>query len=145
MIVRLAAHRKMRRQFFCELLPIGHYRCEKQLPVRAIFSAQFDDDDSRMRYLTWMFRFLLFVALLGFAIKNNEIVSLRYLFGYEWQAPLVVALFVFLLIGVVIGILAMMDMVIRLRRELARARDEANRQRSPQPQAAESASPEQSS
>jgi len=75
-----------------------------------------------MRYLTWLLRIALFVALLGFAIKNNEIVSLRYLFGYEWQLPLVVALLVFLAIGVVIGMLAMLGMVMRLRRELARTR-----------------------
>lgn len=75
-----------------------------------------------MRYLTWLLRILLFVALLGFAMKNNEIVSLRYLFGYEWQAPLVVALFGFLVLGVVLGMLAMLDTVVRLRSDLAHAR-----------------------
>ncbi|MBU0689623.1 MAG: DUF1049 domain-containing protein [Gammaproteobacteria bacterium] len=77
-----------------------------------------------MRYLTWLLRILLFVALLGFAMKNNEIVSLRYLFGYEWQAPLVVALFGFLVIGVVLGMLAMLAVVVRLRSDLAHARAE---------------------
>jgi uncharacterized integral membrane protein len=77
-----------------------------------------------MRYLTWLLRILLFVALLGFAMKNNEIVSLRYLFGYEWQAPLVVALFGFLVLGVVLGMLAMLDTVVRLRSELSKARAE---------------------
>jgi uncharacterized integral membrane protein len=75
-----------------------------------------------MRYLTWLLRIALFGALLGFAIKNNEIVSLRYLFGYEWRLPLVVALLVFLVIGVAIGMLAMLGTVVRLRRELARMR-----------------------
>lgn len=120
----------MRRQFFCELLPIGQYPCEKQLRVRAIFAPQFDDEKLRMRYLTWLLRILLFVALLGFAMKNNEIVSLRYLFGYEWQAPLVVALFGFLVIGVVLGMLAMLDTVVRLRSELAHARAEAQSKQS---------------
>jgi uncharacterized integral membrane protein len=78
-----------------------------------------------MRYLTWLLRILLFVALLGFAMKNNENVSLRYLFGYEWQTPLVVALFGFLVLGVVLGMLAMLDTVMRLRRELAKARVQA--------------------
>jgi uncharacterized integral membrane protein len=78
-----------------------------------------------MRYLTWLLRILLFVALLGFAMKNNEIVTLRYLFGYEWQAPLVVALFGFLVLGVVLGMLAMLDTVVRLRSELAHARAQA--------------------
>ncbi len=75
-----------------------------------------------MRYLSWVLRILLFVALLGFAIKNNEIVSLRYLFGYEWHAPLVVLLFAFLIVGVVLGMLAMLDTVVRLRSESAHAR-----------------------
>lgn len=75
-----------------------------------------------MRYLTWLLRILLFVLLLGFAMKNNEIVSVRYLFGYEWQAPLVVALFGFLVLGVILGMLAMLDMVVRLRSDLAQAR-----------------------
>ncbi|MFH2139647.1 MAG: lipopolysaccharide assembly protein LapA domain-containing protein [Pseudomonadota bacterium] len=78
-----------------------------------------------MRYLTWLLRILLFVALLGFAMKNNEIVTLRYLFGYEWQTPLVVALFGFLVLGVVLGMLAMLDTVVRLRSDLAHARAQA--------------------
>ncbi|OHC82520.1 MAG: hypothetical protein A3J99_05340 [Sideroxydans sp. RIFOXYD2_FULL_59_7] len=78
-----------------------------------------------MRYLTWLLRILLFVALLGFAMKNNEIVTLRYLFGYEWQTPLVVALFGFLVLGVVLGMLAILDTVMRLRSDLAHARAQA--------------------
>jgi uncharacterized integral membrane protein len=74
-----------------------------------------------MRYLTWLLRIALFLVLLGFAIKNNDIVSLRYLFGYEWQLPLVVALLAFLVVGVVIGMLAMLGTVVRLRRELTRS------------------------
>ena len=72
----------------------------------------------------------MFVALLGFAIKNNEIISVRYLFGYEWQAPLVVALFSFLVIGTVLGMLAMLDTVVSLRRELTLARAEAQSKQS---------------
>jgi uncharacterized integral membrane protein len=78
-----------------------------------------------MRYFTWLLRIMLFVALLGFAMKNSEIVSLRYLFGFEWQAPLVVALFGFLFIGVMLGIMAMLSTVMRLRSDLAHARAEA--------------------
>lgn len=98
-----------------------------------------------MRYLSWLFRILLFVALLGFAMKNNEIVSLRYLFGYEWQAPLVVALFCFLVIGVVLGMLGMLDTVVRLRRELAHARAEARSKQSGPATENQSDSPDQSS
>ena len=86
-----------------------------------------------MRYLTWLLRIALFLVLLGFAMKNNGIVTLRYLFGYEWQLPLVLALLVFLFIGVLIGILAMLDIVVRSRREAARARDALHELRAMQP------------
>lgn len=75
-----------------------------------------------MGYFNWLLRILLFVALLGFAMKNSEIVAVRYLFGYEWQTPLVVALFAFLLLGAILGVLSMLGTIWRLRRELARAK-----------------------
>jgi uncharacterized integral membrane protein len=33
-----------------------------------------------MRYLNWLLRTLLFIALLGFAVKNDQPVTLRYFF-----------------------------------------------------------------
>jgi len=98
-----------------------------------------------MRYLTWLLRILLFVALLGFAMKNNEIVSLRYLFGYEWHVPLVVALLSFLVIGTVLGMLAMLDTVVRLRSELAHARAEAKSKQSGNGTETQTDTPEHSS
>ncbi len=78
-----------------------------------------------MRYLNWVLRVVLFVALLGFALKNNEPVVLRYFFGFEWQTPLVVALLGFFAVGVCLGILAMVPLWLRLRVELRRARPAA--------------------
>jgi uncharacterized integral membrane protein len=72
-----------------------------------------------MRYLTWMLRAALFVILLGFAVKNDQPVTLRYFFGYEWSASLVVVLLCFFAIGAGIGILAMLGAMLRQRRELA--------------------------
>ncbi len=48
-----------------------------------------------MRYLTWSLRAALFLLLLGFAVKNDQPVALRYFFGYEWQTSLVVVLLCF--------------------------------------------------
>ena len=45
-----------------------------------------------MLYLNWLLRAAMFVILLGFAVKNDQPVVLRYFFGYEWQASLVVVL-----------------------------------------------------
>lgn len=72
-----------------------------------------------MRYLVWLLRAILFVLLLGFAVKNDQPVALRYFFGYEWQASLVVVLLVFFAVGVGIGVLALLGNIFRQRREIA--------------------------
>ena len=77
-----------------------------------------------MRYLIWTMRAVLFLLLLGFAVKNDQPVVLRYFFGYEWQTSLVVVLLCFFTLGVVIGLLAMLGTWFRQRRELAAARRE---------------------
>ncbi len=77
-----------------------------------------------MRYLIWTMRAVLFLLLLGFAVKNDQPVVLRYFFGYEWQTSLVVVLLCFFTLGVVIGLLAMLATLFRQRRELAAARRE---------------------
>jgi uncharacterized integral membrane protein len=73
-----------------------------------------------MRYLSWLLRLVVFVALLGFALKNDQPVTLRYFFGYEWQASLVIVLLLFFALGAVIGVLAMLVNVLQQRREIAR-------------------------
>lgn len=75
-----------------------------------------------MSYLYLVLQILLFVALLGFAVKNGEVITVRYLFDLEWQAPLVVVLFTFFALGAVLGGLSTIGTVWRLRRELKRAR-----------------------
>jgi len=72
-----------------------------------------------MRYLNWLLRAVLFVMLLGFAVKNDQPVVLRYFFGYEWQASLVVVLLLFFATGVGIGMLALLGNIFRQRREIA--------------------------
>ncbi|MBI4938638.1 MAG: LapA family protein [Nitrosomonadales bacterium] len=72
-----------------------------------------------MRYLNWLLRAALFFLLLGLALKNNEPVVLRYFFGFEWQASLVVVMLLFFAAGMGIGILAMLGNAFRQRREIA--------------------------
>jgi len=72
-----------------------------------------------MRYLTWLLRIVLFLVLLGFAVKNDQPVVLRYFFGYEWQASLVVVLLLFFAMGVGVGMLAVLGNIFRQRREIA--------------------------
>jgi len=77
-----------------------------------------------MRYLIWSLRAALFLLLLGFAVKNDQPVVLRYFFGYEWQTSFVVILLCFFTLGVVIGLLAMLGKLFSQRRELAAVKRE---------------------
>ena len=73
-----------------------------------------------MRYFDWALRIVLFIVLLGFAVKNDQPITLRYFFGYEWQSSLVVVLLLFFSAGAVVGVLAMFSNVLQQRREIAR-------------------------
>lgn len=61
---------------------------------------------------------LLFILLLGFALKNTEPVALKYYLGYAWQAPLSLMLLITCCVGIVAGVIACVPVIIRQRREL---------------------------
>lgn len=73
-----------------------------------------------MTYINWILRAALFIVLLGFAVKNDQPVTLRYFFGYEWQSSLVVVALIFFAAGAVVGVISMLVNVLKLRREIAR-------------------------
>jgi len=73
-----------------------------------------------MRYFNWLLRAALFIVLLGFAVKNDQPVTLHYFFGYEWQSSLVIVLLMFFAAGAIVGVLAMFASVLQQRREIAR-------------------------
>lgn len=75
-----------------------------------------------MRYLSSLLKITLFVLLLGFAVKNSELVIIRYYFGYQWQVPLVLVILIFLAIGAALGVTACLGYLYRQRRELQRLR-----------------------
>ena len=78
-----------------------------------------------MRYLSGLLKIILFVFLLGFAVKNSDLVVLRYYLGYQWQAPLVLVILVFFTLGVIAGVAACLGYLFRQRRELQRLRQTA--------------------
>jgi len=86
-----------------------------------------------MNALLWLVRGILFVILLGLAIKNGGDVELRFFFDASWQAPLSIVLLVALAIGVVLGLLALLPQVIRLRRSVSRLRRQIPDQTADQP------------
>jgi uncharacterized integral membrane protein len=71
-----------------------------------------------MRYVSLAIKLMIFAVLLGFAFKNSAPVTLSYWFGYELTAPLVLILMGFLGIGIVIGLLASLGSMFRLRRQV---------------------------
>ena len=77
-----------------------------------------------MRYVLWLLRIVLFVLLLGFAVKNSDPVTISYYFGAEWRAPLVFILLLTLCAGVVLGVLAGLGQLFRQRREIAELKRE---------------------
>ncbi len=77
-----------------------------------------------MVYLKWLSRIVLFLLLLGFSVRNLEPVTLNFFLGYQWHEPLVVVLLAFTLMGVLLGLLAIVPMFVRQRRDLARLRRE---------------------
>jgi putative membrane protein len=78
--------------------------------------------------MKWLFYVVLALIVLvfglGFVTKNAEPVSLVYYFGLDWQAPLAVMLLTSLTIGVILGLVASIGMVLRMRYRLAQARRE---------------------
>ncbi|HYP66968.1 MAG TPA: LapA family protein [Thiobacillaceae bacterium] len=81
-----------------------------------------------MRYLGWLVKAVIFVLLLGFALKNSDVVTVHYYLDYVWEAPLVLILLGFFAMGAATGLLAMMPHLIRQRRELGKLRKVSARQ-----------------
>ncbi|HEX6004845.1 MAG TPA: LapA family protein [Burkholderiales bacterium] len=76
-----------------------------------------------MRYFLQLLKFvvlgLLLILAVSFAVKNAEMVSVRYYLGQEWQAPLVLVLLTFFCLGVIVGFLASLGRLVRQRRQIA--------------------------
>ena len=77
-----------------------------------------------MRYLSWTFRLLLFILLLGFALKNSDPVSVRFYLGAQWEASLAVVVLVFFGIGTAAGVAACFAYIYRQRGEILQLRKE---------------------
>jgi lipopolysaccharide assembly protein A len=80
-----------------------------------------------MNALLWFLRGILFIVLLGLAIKNGGDIELRFFFDASWQAPLSLVLLAALAIGVVLGLLALLPQVIRQRRSISQLRRQADK------------------
>ena len=75
-----------------------------------------------MRPFALLLKISLFLLFLGFAVKNSEPVTVHYLLGWQWQAPLSLILLIVFALGLLLGLLACAWQLLRDRRELAQLR-----------------------
>ena len=61
-----------------------------------------------MRALNWLWRGLLFFLLFAFALNNQHLVELKWVFGWRWQAPMVFVVLGVFALGCATGVLAML-------------------------------------
>lgn len=80
-----------------------------------------------MRLLIWVIRLLLFFLLFGFAVKNDQLVSLHFFLGSEWQIPLVFVILAAFAAGALLGVTATLASLLRKRREISRLRRDVAR------------------
>ncbi|MCB1911597.1 MAG: LapA family protein [Rhodocyclaceae bacterium] len=79
-----------------------------------------------MRILVWILRLAIFLFLFGFAVKNDQLVDLRFFMGGEWELPLVFVILIFFAVGAVLGATMTMISLFKLRREISRLRKRVN-------------------
>lgn len=83
-----------------------------------------------MRYVVWGLRLLVFVAVLMFALKNTDPVTVRFYADHlVAEVPLIVVMLATFVIGAIFGLLLTVPANLRKRRELAKVRRENERLR----------------
>jgi uncharacterized integral membrane protein len=75
-----------------------------------------------MRALVWFVRFVLFILLFGFAVKNDHVVDLHFFFGKQWSFQLVFIIMVTFAVGALMGVTATITSLLQQRREISRLR-----------------------
>ena len=93
-----------------------------------------------MRILVWLFRAFIFFTLFAFALNNQQTAIVRWFFGVEWHAPMVIVVLVAFAAGCALGVLAMVPSWWRHRREALRLsprRPRAGHRRAPRQQPSE--------
>ena len=72
------------------------------------------------RYLGLVAKLLVFLLVLGFALKNSHNTIFYSYLGYVWQAPLIIMLGLAFVLGALTAVLALLPTLFRMRREAAR-------------------------
>jgi len=69
-----------------------------------------------MKLFIWLLRFFILLLLVWFAVKNSEMVTLN-AYPFTWQAPLILVIMAFFALGVILGVIASLGSMVRLKRE----------------------------
>lgn len=77
-----------------------------------------------MAFVRWIVVAIVFVALLYLSLQNSEKATLRFFNFAQWEAPLVVIVFIAFAGGVAAGLLAGALRSTRLKRQVSRLRRE---------------------
>lgn len=81
-----------------------------------------------MRYIVWVLRLVIFVAVLMFALKNTQPVSVTFFTDRVLHdVPLIVVMLVVFVVGTIFGLLLTVPATMRRRREALRLRKELDR------------------
>ncbi|MCX7241402.1 MAG: LapA family protein [Burkholderiales bacterium] len=78
-----------------------------------------------MKQVAWLFKWILkaaiFFTLFAFALNNQHDATVRFFFGQQWTAPLVLVVLCAFAAGLVIGVLGMVPRWWKQRRAAAHA------------------------
>jgi uncharacterized integral membrane protein len=77
-----------------------------------------------MAFLRWIVVAVVFVALLYLSLQNSEKATLKFFNVAQWDAPLVVVVFIAFACGVAAGLLAGALRAARLKRQITKLRRE---------------------
>ncbi len=61
-----------------------------------------------MRLIVWLLRAFIFFTLFAFALNNQQSATVRWFFGVEWHAPMVIVVLVAFAGGCIVGVMAML-------------------------------------
>jgi uncharacterized integral membrane protein len=61
-----------------------------------------------MRPIVWLLRAFIFFTLFAFALNNQQAATVRWFFGVEWHAPMVIVVLVAFGAGCAVGVTAML-------------------------------------
>jgi uncharacterized integral membrane protein len=94
---------------------------------------------SLVSILQWLLKAAIFFTLFAFALNNQADVTVRFFFGYQWTAPLVLVVLITFAAGLLLGVLGMVPRWWRQRRAAAHARKLSESSAQPVPPSAPSA------